>query len=104
MVQDAKGSPMAKVYYDADASLAPLDGKTIAIVGYGNQGRAQALNLRDSGLEVVVGNLEDEYAAQARADGFSPRSIEEAVRRAAVVLFLIPDEVQPEVYERSVAP
>jgi ketol-acid reductoisomerase len=95
---------MAKVYYDADASLAPLDGKTIAIVGYGNQGRAQALNLRDSGLDVIVGNVEDEYAAQARADGFSPLSIEEAVRRATAVLFLVPDEVQPEVYERSVAP
>ena len=94
---------MAKVYYDADASLEPLDGKTIAVVGYGNQGRAQALNLRDSGLEVIVGNLEDEYAAQARADGFSPLSIEGAVRRAGVVLFLIPDEVQPEVYERSIA-
>ena len=95
---------MAKVYYDGDASLAPLAGKTVAIVGYGNQGRAQALNLRDSGVEVVVGNLDDDYAAQARADGFAPVAIDEAVARADAVLFLVPDEVQPEVYERSVGP
>src|ERR1051326_7497072 len=95
---------MAKIYYDGDASLEPLAGKTVAIVGYGNQGRAQTLNLCDSGVEVVVGNVDDDYAAHARADGFAPIAIDEAVARADVVLFLVPDEVQPEVYERSVGP
>ncbi len=63
-----------KVYTDDDSSLDPLDGKTMAILGYGNQGRAQALNLRDSGLKVVVGNQEDSYREQAVADGFDPMS------------------------------
>ena len=95
---------MATVYYDADASLEPLRDSTIAIAGYGNQGRSQALNLRDSGLTVIVGNLEDDYARQARADGFQPMPIAEASRKADVLLFLIPDEVQAEVYAREIAP
>lgn len=94
---------MTTLYYDEDASLAPLAGKTVAVIGYGNQGRAQALNLRDSGLNVIVGNADDDYARQARADGFSPLPIPEAAARGDVLLFLIPDEVQPEVYERSMA-
>ncbi|MGH7823138.1 MAG: NAD(P)-dependent oxidoreductase, partial [Candidatus Binatia bacterium] len=95
---------MATVYYDADASLEPLGGKTIAIAGYGNQGRSQALNLRDSGLHVIVGNLEDDYSNQARQDGFEPVSLAEASAKADCLLFLIPDEVQGEVYARDVAP
>lgn len=95
---------MSRIYYDEDASLEPLAGKTVAVVGYGNQGRSQALNLRDSGVALVVGNVEDECAARARADGFAPVAIEEAARRGEVVLLLLPDEVQPEVYERSIAP
>jgi hypothetical protein len=55
-----------KIYTDRDASLAPLEGKTVAVLGYGNQGRAQALNLRDSGVAVVVGNRPDEYASGGR--------------------------------------
>jgi len=95
---------MTTVYYDADASLEPLAGSTVAVLGYGNQGRAQALNLRDSGLEVVVGNVDDPYAPQAREDGFEPLPLAEATRRADAVLLLIPDEVQAEVYRRDVAP
>jgi ketol-acid reductoisomerase len=95
---------VATIYYDEHASLEPLRGKTIAIIGYGNQGRSQALNLRDSGATVVVGNLEDDYARRARADGFSPLPVAEAATHGDFVLFLIPDEVQPEVYERELAP
>ncbi len=95
---------MATVYYDADASLEPLRGVTLAVIGYGNQGRSQALNLRDSGVAVVVGNLEHDYAKQARSDGFEPLPIAEAARRASALLFLVPDEVQAEVYARDLAP
>ena len=97
-------SSMATVYHDADASLELLAGATIAVVGYGNQGRAQALNLRDSGMRVVVGNVDDEYARQAREDGFEPLPLAEAARQADALLFLIPDEVQAEVYAQDIAP
>src|SRR4051812_2127131 len=93
-----------KVYYESDADLSTLEGKTIALVGYGNQGRAQALNLRDSGVSVIVGNREDDYAETARQDGFSPLPIPEVVKRGDVVMILIPDEVQPAVYEEMIAP
>jgi ketol-acid reductoisomerase len=61
---------MARVYYDQDADVNDLSGETIAVLGYGIQGRAQALNLRDSGVGVVVGNRDDAYREQASADGF----------------------------------
>lgn len=93
-----------KVYYENDADLTVLDGKTVGMVGYGNQGRAQALNLRDSGVRVLVGNIEDHYANQAREDGFEPVPIPDAVRASDIVMVLIPDEVQPGVYESSVGP
>jgi len=97
-------SESARIYTDADASLSPLAGATLAVLGYGNQGRAQALNLRDSGLHVIVGNVDDDYARQARDDGFEPMPLATATRDADAVLFLIPDEVQAEVYARDVAP
>ena len=93
-----------KVYYEADANLSALAGKTIALVGYGNQGRAQALNLRDSGATVIVGNRDDEYVLTARQDGFSPIAIPDVVKRGDIVMILIPDEVQPGVYEEMIAP
>src|SRR5215475_3550937 len=93
---------MSKFYFDADADLGLLEGKTIAILGYGNQGRSQALNLRDNGLRVVVGNIEDEYAATARADGWDLRPIAEAAAAAEVKLMLTSDDSQPEVYEKWV--
>jgi ketol-acid reductoisomerase len=93
-----------KVFYEADTDLSALAGKTIAIVGYGNQGRAQALNLRDSGIKVVIGNRDDDYATTARQDGFSPVPIPEAVKGGDIVMILIPDEVQQPVYESMIAP
>src|SRR5262245_54167861 len=92
------------VYHDEDADLTVLSGATIAVVGYGNQGRSQALNLRDSGLSVVVGNVGDAARERAAAEGFAVADIADAVARADAVLLLIPDEVMPEIYARDVAP
>jgi ketol-acid reductoisomerase len=93
-----------KVYYESDADLSVLTGKAVAVAGYGNQGRAQALNLRDSGVNVLVGNIEDSYAETARQDGFSPVSIAEAAKAADIVMLLTPDEVQQAVYNKDIAP
>ncbi|MCI0431545.1 MAG: ketol-acid reductoisomerase [Rhodospirillales bacterium] len=94
---------MAEFYFDADADLALLDDKTVAILGYGNQGRSQALNLKDNGVRVVVGNIEDQYAANARADGWEVLTIAEAAARAQVKLMLTSDDSQLEVYDRWVS-
>jgi len=91
------------VFYEQDASFEPLKGRTVAVVGYGNQGRAQALNLRDSGVTVVVGNADDAYAEKARLDQFTTLTISEAVGVGDIVMILIPDEVQPKVYETAIA-
>jgi ketol-acid reductoisomerase len=93
-----------RIYHDEDAKLEDLAGETIAVVGYGNQGRSQALNLRDSGLTVVVGSRADASAETARADGFEVLPIAEACRRASAVLLLVPDEILPELYAEQVAP
>src|SRR5512143_314342 len=95
---------MTVIYHDSDASLDAVRGLRIAILGYGNQGSAQARNLRDSGLEVIVGNIDDHYAAAARAEGFTVVPIAAAVARADALFLLTPDEVMPEVYARDVAP
>lgn len=93
-----------EAYYDSDASLDFLRNKTLGVIGYGNQGRAQALNLRDSGLQVIIGSLRDESARQAEADGFPVLSIAEAAEKGDVLALLIPDEVQRQVYEEAVGP
>jgi ketol-acid reductoisomerase len=95
---------MTEIYFDADVDMTILQDKTVALLGYGNQGRSQALNFRDVGLNIVIGNREDEYRQQALADGFAPVSLPEAAARGDVLLLLTPDEVQPEVYERDVVP
>ena len=95
---------MAKIYYEQDADLDFLSDKTIGVIGYGNQGRAQALNLRDSGLKVIIGVRADETQQQAVSDGFGTLSIGEAAKRAQVLLLLIPDEVMPGVFESEVLP
>ena len=93
---------MVKVYYDEDADLSVLEGKTMAIIGYGNQGRAQGLNLRDSGLRVMVGNVRDAYWEKAVKDGFQVYPIHEAVELGDIIFMLVPDEVQSEVYENHI--
>ncbi len=95
---------MAKVYYDEDASLEYLRGKTVAILGYGSQGHAHALNLRDSGINVVIGLRPGKSFEKAMSDGFSVMSPEEATKEADVVMFLLPDPVQKKVYKESVQP
>jgi len=96
---------MVRVYFDSDAVLDPIKDKTIAVIGYGSQGEAQAKNLRDSGLKVVVGLRPGGRSwSKAREDGFEVCPISEATRRGEVILFLIPDMSQPEVYEESIAP
>ena len=95
---------MAKVYYDNDADLGFLQGRTTGVIGYGNQGRAQALNLKDSGMDVIIGVRADETRQQAQSDGFDTFPIEEAAERAQVVLLLIPDEIMPEVFKSQVLP
>jgi ketol-acid reductoisomerase len=93
------------VYYDKDAKKEVLAGKTVAILGYGSQGHAHAQNLRDSGVRVLVGLHEgSRSAATARADGFEVRSVAEVTRASDVVVFLIPDHLQAEVFRREVAP
>jgi ketol-acid reductoisomerase len=92
------------IYIDADADPVALEGMTVAVLGYGNQGHAQAQNMLDSGIEVVVGNRDDDYAGRARDDGFPTRSLRQAATDADVVLLLIPDEVQPGVFAEQVAP
>ncbi len=96
---------MAKMYYNKDADLKVLKGKRVAVVGYGIQGRAQSLNLRDSGVDVVLGlNLKDETWKRAKADKMKIASIPEAVKSADIVMMLIPDEVQKKVYDKDVGP
>ncbi len=96
---------MAKLYYDQDANMSYLDGKTVAIVGYGSQGHAHALNLRDSGVNVVVGLYEGSRSwAKAEADGVTVKSVADAAQAADVVMMLIPDTLQAQVYAESIAP
>lgn len=96
---------MTRIRYDADLDPRPLAGRTVAVIGYGNQGRAHALNLKDGGIHVRVGARPGGDAeARARDDGFTPTEIGEAVAGADVVALLLPDEVMGEVYEASVAP
>ncbi len=95
---------MANVYLDEDVSLKPLEGKTLAVVGYGIQGRAQALNLRDSGLNVIVGVRKGKSWDLAKKEGFEVYSVGDAVAKADVVLYLLPDMVQPDVWVREVEP
>ncbi|MEM1566211.1 MAG: ketol-acid reductoisomerase [Candidatus Bathyarchaeia archaeon] len=96
---------MVKVYFDPDTSLEPIKDKIIAVIGYGSQGEAQAKNLRDSGLKVIVGLRPDGKSwSKAKGDGFEVYSIAEATKRGDIILFLIPDMNQPEVYKESIAP
>jgi ketol-acid reductoisomerase len=95
----------AKVYTDKDADLGVLQGKTLAVLGFGSQGHAHALNLKDSGLEVVIGLYEgSKSVAVARDMGFEVVPTGEAVRRADVIMVALPDTKQADVYESDIAP
>jgi len=96
---------MTKVYFDSDVSLNILKGKALAVIGYGSQGEAQAKNLRDSGLNVIIGlRPEGKSWNRAKNDGFDVYPISEAAEKADIIFMLIPDMVQPSVYEEAVAP
>jgi len=96
---------MAKIYYDQDADLDLLKDKTIAIIGYGIQGRGQALCLKDSGLRVLVSEIEGTpNFEQAKKDGFIPISADEAARAADIIQILTQDHVQAKVYKDSIKP
>ncbi|MCZ7546432.1 MAG: NAD(P)-binding domain-containing protein, partial [Anaerolineae bacterium] len=96
---------MANLYYDKDADPRYLESKTVCIVGFGSQGHAHALNLHDSGVDVVVGLREGSRNwAQAESHGLKVMPVTEAAAAADVVMMLIPDMLQPGVYAESVAP
>ncbi len=94
---------MTKIYYEKDADMRALEGKSIAIIGYGNQGQAQAKNLRDSGCKVIIGSIKDASYDQAVKDEFEVYDINEAACQADIVHILIPDEYQAQVYNESIA-
>jgi ketol-acid reductoisomerase len=96
---------LAQVFYDSDADAALLNGKKIAVLGYGSQGHAHALNLRDSGFDVVVGLYEGSKSwDRAVADGLEVASARDAAAQADIIMMLMPDHTQKRVYDESVAP
>src|SRR5947209_15451407 len=94
---------MPRTFYEKDASLSPLKGKTIAIIGYGSQGHAHALNLRDSGLSVVVGLAASSRSkSKAEAAGLRVLTVAEAAKAADFVMMLVPDHLQGEIYRNDI--
>ncbi len=96
---------MAEIYYNEDADLSDLDGETIAVIGYGSQGHAHALNLRDSGLDVIVGLREDsDSVSRAEKAGLRVEATPDAAAEADVISLMIPDEIQKTVYDNVIEP
>lgn len=96
---------MSKIYYESDCNLALLDGKTVAIIGYGSQGHAHALNLKESGVHVIVGLYEGSKSwAKAEAQGFEVYTSAEAAKKADIIMILINDELQAKLYKESIEP
>ena len=96
---------MAKMYYEKDCDISALDGKTVAIVGYGSQGHAHAQNLRDSGVNVIVGLRQGGKSwAVAEKDGFNVMPVAEATKAADIIMILINDEAQADMYKKDIAP
>ncbi len=96
---------MAQMFYDNDANLDLLNGKTVAIVGYGSQGHAHALNLKDSGVNVVIGLYPGSKSkAKAEAEGLTVHTVADAAKAADWIMILLPDDVQRSVYENDIAP
>ncbi|MFX1502230.1 MAG: ketol-acid reductoisomerase [Promethearchaeota archaeon] len=95
---------MVQIYNESDGDLSILNNKTISIIGYGNQGRAQALNLRDSGLNVIIGNNKDKFWDIAQNDNFSVFSINKATQKSDIVFILLPDEIMNEIFKEKIKP
>jgi ketol-acid reductoisomerase len=94
-----------KMVYEQDAPLEPLKGKTVAVIGFGSQGHAHAQNLRESGVKVIVANRKDSANGRLAIEkGFDPMPVDEAVKQGDLLIITLPDEVQPEVYNKSIAP
>lgn len=96
---------MTKMYYDQDADLGFFEGKKVAILGFGSQGHAHALNLKDSGVDVMVGlRPESKSVAQAEEQGLTVKSVADCVKEADALMILLPDETQKKVYEEEIEP
>ena len=96
---------MSKIYYQEDCNLSMLDGQTIAIIGYGSQGHAHALNLKESGCRVIVGLYEGSRSwKRAEEQGFEVYTAAEAAKKADVIMILINDELQADMYQRDIEP
>lgn len=93
---------MVKILHDSDADLSVLKGKTVAVIGYGNQGSAQALCMRDSGVHVIIGSIKDKSYDKAVSDGFEVVSISDAAQRADIIHMLLPDEFHGPVYKADI--
>ena len=95
---------MMKKYYESDADLSVLKGRKIAVIGYGSQGRGQSLNLRDSGLDVIIGLRRGKSWDAAIKDGMTVLSVAEAAKKADIIQILLPDELQAAVYKSEIMP
>jgi ketol-acid reductoisomerase len=95
---------MAKIYYEQDADLNALKGKTVAIIGYGNQGRNQALNLKDSGISVVIAEVAEKGKQMAKSDGLPVYNAKEASAKADIIQILIQDDLQSNLYKNDILP
>ena len=96
---------MAKIFYQEDCNLSLLEGKTIAIIGYGSQGHAHALNLKESGCHVIIGLYKGSKSwAKAEKQGFEVFTADEAAKKADIIMILINDELQADMYKRDIEP
>ena len=96
---------MAKIYYQEDCNLSMLEGKTIAVIGYGSQGHAHALNLKESGCDVIIGLYEGSRSwKRAEEQGFTVYTAAEAAKRADIIMILINDELQADMYKKDIEP
>jgi ketol-acid reductoisomerase len=105
MMQETGDASMARMYYDTDSNLDILAGKTIAIIGYGSQGHAHALNLKDSGMNVIVGLYPgSKSVSKAEAAGLTVKNVADAAKIADFIMILLPDEVQRTIYKEEIEP
>src|SRR5437588_4660641 len=94
-----------KMVYEQDAPMDALRGKTVAVLGFGSQGHAHGLNLRESGVKVIVANRKDSANGRLAIEhGFDPVSVEDATKQADLIIITLPDEVHPDVWNKTIAP